>query len=136
MLKRNPEKQQRRELDRQRRDEEKQEREFWASPAGRARMAYEDGDQLFQFELDVRDSQTFTIPMWKTGAVTRTDDANDVLNSIAREGWDLVTASFVFHETGSESRDKFMASGQHIAVRGTVVGYYVFERNEELHRAT
>jgi hypothetical protein len=52
------------------------------------------------------------------------------MNSIAREGWRLVNGSFVFHETGSESRDKFLASGQHVAVRGAVVGYYLFARNE------
>ncbi len=53
-------------------------------------MAFDRGDVLFQFELDVRDSTTFTIPMWKTGAMTTTTDASDVLNSIAHEGWRLV----------------------------------------------
>jgi hypothetical protein len=135
MLKRSPEKKQQRQLERQRREEEKQAQAFWRSPAGRARTAFERGDQLFQFELDVLDSATFTIPMWKTGAITTATDASEVLNSIAREGWDLVNGAFVFHETGSESRDKFMASGQHVAVKGTVVGYYLFERNEELRSA-
>ena len=135
MLNRSPEKQQQRELERQQKAVEKRAREFWNSPAGGARTAFDRGDLVYQFELDVRDASTYTIPMWKTGAMTTTTDASDVLNSIAREGWRLVTGSFVFQETGSESRDKFMASGQHIAVKGTVVGYYLFERNAEL-RAT
>ncbi len=36
--------------------------------------------------------------------------------------------SYVFPELGSESRDKFMASGQQIAVKGTILGYYLFKR--------
>lgn len=102
---------------------------FDQSPAGRARAAFERGDEIFQFELDVRNSVTYTIPMWKTGAITTTTDAGEVLNSIVREGWSLINGSFVFHETGSESRDKFMATGQHIAVKGVVVGYYLFSRD-------
>jgi hypothetical protein len=26
---------------------------FWASPAGRARLAYRNGDQVFQYNIDV-----------------------------------------------------------------------------------
>ena len=44
---------------------------------------------------------------------------------------ELITGSVVFHETGSQSRDKFMQSGQHIAVQGKVIGYYLFRRKEE-----
>lgn len=132
---RDPGKKAARDAERQERARAQQAAAFWASPAGRARQAFERGDALFQFELDVRDAQTFTIPMFKTGAITRGRDASDVLNSIAREGWSLVNGSFVFHETGSESRDKFMASGQHIAVRGTVVGYYLFRRDPSTRHA-
>ena len=32
-------------------------------------------------------------------------------------------------EEGSQSRDKFMSSGQNIAVKGTTVGYYLFRRS-------
>jgi hypothetical protein len=38
--------------------------------------------------------------------------------------------SCVLLELGSESRDKFIASGQHVAVKGTVLGYYLFKRCE------
>jgi hypothetical protein len=120
--------------EREAREEEQRQQAFRESPAGRARAAYERGDPIFQFELDVRNSATYTVPMWKTGAITHATDASAVLNSIAREGWTLVNGAFVFHEIGSETRDKFMASGQHVAVRGTVVGYYLFERDEDFHR--
>jgi hypothetical protein len=39
-----------------------------------------------------------------------------------------VNGSFVFLELGSESRDKFLASGQQVAVKGSVLGYYLFKR--------
>jgi hypothetical protein len=54
---------------------------------------------------------------------------------VCNEGWELVNASFVFHELGSESRDKFLATGQNIAVKGTVIGYYVLRRCEDNRRA-
>jgi hypothetical protein len=104
--------------------------EFELSPAGTARVAFQRSDDLLQVALSVRTSTTYTVPMVDTGALTQTNDPNEVLNAIAREGWDLVAASFVFHETGSESRDKLLASGQHIAVSGDVIGYYVFKRCE------
>jgi hypothetical protein len=50
-----------------------------------------------------------------------------------REGWELVTAPFVFVETGQESRDKFLSSGQNVAIKGATVGYYLFRRAEQNH---
>jgi hypothetical protein len=103
--------------------------EFARSPQGRARAAFERGDQLFQCALDLQRThanvsmlfggQTYTGP---------TDDPNIVLNAIAQEGWELVSASVVFVETGSETRDKLLASGQNVATRGTTVGFYAFRR--------
>jgi hypothetical protein len=45
-----------------------------------------------------------------------------------------VNGSFVFVEQGQESRDKFMASGQNLAIKGTTVGYYLFKRCEDNRR--
>jgi hypothetical protein len=42
----------------------------------------------------------------------------------------LVNGSFVFVEEGQQSRDKFMSSGQNVAIKGTTVGYYLFKRSE------
>jgi hypothetical protein len=46
---------------------------------------------------------------------------------------DLVNGSFVLFragpvEQGQESRDKLLASGQNLAIKGTTVGYYLFKR--------
>jgi hypothetical protein len=40
----------------------------------------------------------------------------------------------VFVEEGQQSRDKFMSSGQNVAIKGTTVGYYLFRRCEEHRR--
>jgi hypothetical protein len=53
----------------------------------------------------------------------------ETLNAVCDEGWELLNGSFVFVETGQQSRNRAMASGQQIAVAGTVVGYYLFKRN-------
>jgi hypothetical protein len=53
------------------------------------------------------------------------------LNAVYDEGWwELVNGSFVFVETGQQSHDKFMSSGQQVAIAGTVMSYYLFKRNE------
>jgi len=43
----------------------------------------------------------------------------------------LVNGSFIFVVEGEQSRDKFMASGQNVAVKGQTVGYYLFRRCQE-----
>jgi len=59
-----------------------------------------------------------------------------VLNAICREGWDLVSGDFVFVEEGQQSRDKFMSSGQNVAINGRTVGYYLFKRCEANQRGS
>jgi hypothetical protein len=107
-------------------------KDFYKSPPGRARAAYELGAKVFQYEIDLQNVQATVVPMMTaTAKRTRTNDASEILSAVCDEGWELVNGSFVFVQTGSESRDKFMASGQQVAVRGTTVGYYLFKRNEE-----
>ncbi len=110
---------------------EKLKRDFFASPAGQARTAFENQKHVFQVSLDLVLTEAIVVIMM--GAYSKpksTTDPTDILNSVCEEGWELVTGSVVFLETGSESRDKFLASGQHIAVSGTIMGYYLFRRCE------
>jgi hypothetical protein len=111
-------------------DRSRAEQAFLASPAGQARIAFERGDRVFQLVFDVVHTQTYVIPMSRAGTTTQSSDPTMILNSVCVEGWELLNGSFVFLETGSESRDKFMRSGQHTAVAGTVLGYYLFRRSE------
>lgn len=68
------------------------------------------------------------VAMVGSNTTQTTVDPVAVLNSVCREGWDLITGSFVFVEEGQQSRDKFMSSGQNVAIKGTTVGYYLFRR--------
>src|SRR5947208_14871814 len=105
--------------------------DFFKSPAGLARVAFETGARVFQYSLDVLKTQAVVVKM--VGAYagpTSTTDPSAILNSVCNEGWELVNGSFVFLELGSESRDKFLASGQQVAVKGSIVGYYLFKRCE------
>jgi hypothetical protein len=101
---------------------------FLNTPTGRARTAYERGDHVFQCSIDVMSQQAIIVAMVGSTTAQRTTDPVEVLNSICREGWDLVNGSFVFIEQGQQSRDKFLSSGQNVAIKGTTVGYYLFRR--------
>ncbi len=106
----------------------KDEAEFLKSAPGRARSAFQRGDAVFQYSLDVQDNKAVVVAMGPAYTKSKQTDPTDVLNAICAEGWDLVNGSFVFQELGSESRDKFMSSGQNVAVKGTVIGFYLFRR--------
>lgn len=110
---------------------EKERRAFFKTPAGQARLAYERGDHVFQCSIDVMNQQAIIVAMVGSSTAKKTTDPSEILNSVCREGWDLVSGSFVFIEQGQQSRDKFLSSGQNVAVKGTVAGYYVFRRCSE-----
>jgi hypothetical protein len=120
---------QRKAAEAQRKSEEKAAQEFARSPQGRARAAVERGDELFQYSLDLQNTQAMvSMAMGAQTKIRSSTDPNEVLNSICREGWELVNGSVAFVETGSETRDKFLASGQNVATRGTLIGHYLFRR--------
>jgi hypothetical protein len=103
------------------------EKEFAASPPGRARAAKTAGSKIFQ--IDVPLSQTTGRTEAMVGAFansTETLDCSNVIQSIEEEGWRLEHVGYVYRITGSVSRDKFLASGQQEAVSGEIVGIYIF----------
>lgn len=104
---------------------------FAATPVGLARAAFERGDHLFQYSHDVEAQQAVIVAMIGSTTNRKTTDPSQILNAVCREGWELVNGSFVFREQGQQSRDKFMSSGQNVAVKGTTVGYYLFRRCPE-----
>ena len=103
---------------------------FWNSPPGLARAAFRAGDHVFQYSIDVMNQQAIIVAMVGSRTSKRTGDPTAVLNAVCREGWEVVAADFPFVMTGQQSRDKFLSSGQNVAVAGTVLGYYVFKRCE------
>jgi hypothetical protein len=106
------------------------------SPAGRARTAFERGDLIFQCSFDVLSQQAVIVKMVGSATTKQTTDPTETLNAVSREGWELVTGSFVFIEEGQQSRDKFMSSGQNVATKGRTMGYYLFKRNESMLAAS
>lgn len=104
--------------------------EFFGTPAGQARLAFERGDHVFQYSLNVMSQKAIIVAMVGSNVAQKTADPSVILNSVCAEGWELVNGSFVFVETGQQSRDKFMSSGQNVAVSGATVGYYLFKRRE------
>lgn len=86
---------------------------FFQSPAGRARLAFERGQHLFQYELEIDRVEPTVIP-GPVGAPARaTEDAVDILNSVVVEGWKLVDGKFFYVEP-----------------RG-LVGCYLFKRSKK-----
>jgi hypothetical protein len=57
------------------------------------------------------------------GSTTKKQQADPtaILNALCHEGWELVNGDFVFVTHGQQSRDKFLSSGQNVAVAGTVM---------------
>lgn len=114
---------------------QKEAQEFLSSPVGQARVAFERGDFLYQMSLDVMNQAAIIVAMVGSNTSQRATDPNAVLNAICHEGWDLASASFTFVEEGQQSRDKFMSSGQNVAIKGRTVGYYLFKRAPNLRQS-
>jgi hypothetical protein len=108
---------------------------FFRTPGGQARHAFERADHVFQYSIDVMNQQAIIIAMVGSTTTRKTRDPVAILNSVCHEGWELVNGSFVFVEQGQQSRDKFLSSGQNIAVKGAVIGYYLFKRCEANRRS-
>jgi hypothetical protein len=130
--------QQRREAEARKRaaELERARKEFYRTPAGQARLAFDRGDHVFQYSIDVMSQKAIIVAMVGSTTAQKTSDPVAILNSVCHEGWELANGSFVFVEQGQQSRDKFMSSGQNVAIRGTTVGYYLFNRCEANRRET
>lgn len=86
---------------------------FFQSPAGRARLAFERGQHLFQYELEIDRVEPTVIPGPVGAAARTTEDAVDILNSVVDEGWKLVDGKFFYVDS-----------------RG-LVGCYLFKRSKK-----
>jgi hypothetical protein len=54
-----------------------------------------------------------------------------VLGRIELAGWRLEHANWVYVETGQNSRNKFLSTGQQVVTTGQVMGIYLFRRDDE-----
>jgi hypothetical protein len=90
------------------------EQAFYLTPAGRARLAYKRGHQLFQYELEVNGLEPTVIPGHIGSPALQTTDPVDILNSVTVEGWKLVSGKFL-----------------HSEMRNGAVGCYLFKRSQK-----
>lgn len=107
---------------------------FKRSAPGKAAVAFDRGDEFFQVELshaDVTGSATLWAGGARDAAIGRRGRAADILGEIEEAGWRLEHANWVYVQTGQNSRDKFVATGQQVVVTGEVLGIYLFRRDED-----
>lgn len=71
---------------------------FFQTPAGRARLAFERGQHLFQYELELDRVERILIPGHVGAAGRTTEDPVDILNSVVVEGWKLIDGKFFYAE--------------------------------------
>lgn len=108
---------------------DKAKKAFLASPVGLARTAFSNGDMFFQVEIaHSKIKNNILSDAGRHANVQHANGGTDTLGEIVREGWHLISSGWVYVETGQESRDKFLSSGQQVVTRGEVVGIYLFER--------
>lgn len=87
---------------------------FFETPAGRARLAYQRGHRLFQYELETNSVRPTVIPGPIGSPARETTDPVDILNSVTVEGWKLVTGKFF-----------------HSEMRNGAIGCYLFKRSQK-----
>ena len=110
-------------------EEQKQARlqQAWlASPVGLATTAKEQGNGFFELELEIgSSSRSVTFGSGDFGSHKK-QDFTGLLSQIESVGWHLEHVGYYFMVTGESSRDKFLASGQNVAVNGKTMGVYLF----------
>jgi Protein of unknown function (DUF2510) len=100
-----------------RKEVEERKGEFFASPAGRARLSYGQKHGVFQCCLPLTRPELVVIPGVAGAAPLITSDPVQILNSVVAEGWKLTAGSFFWADAD-----------------GGVVGYYMFKRSKKRHR--
>ena len=137
-----------------RKQEEEERRKAWeATDHGRAQLAYDDGETFFQLQRVISVTKAEVLVMMGASAISEEVDKSShsaagfmskLLNAstniienlpitqtlavIEEMGWQLVHVGYTHRETYSESRAKFLASGQQIATAGEIVAIYLFRR--------
>ena len=133
--------------------EAKRYEEWSATDHGRASIMFDQGARFFQMQRVVGETKGMIAPMIGASSISSEADksaasagglGSEYLNEAAQDnqqlplcdalavienmGWTLFDVGYAFRQTHSESRDKFLASGQQIAVSGQIIGVYLFRR--------
>jgi Protein of unknown function (DUF2510) len=100
-----------------RKEVEERKREFFESPAGRARLSFGQKHGVFQCYLPLTRPELVVIPGIKGAAPLISSDPVQILNSVVAEGWKLTAGSFFWADAD-----------------GGVVGFYMFKRSKKRQR--
>jgi len=95
-----------------------------------AKIARETGARVFQISLSLSETTGRAVAMTGVYANTTNTQHGSIIDVIEAEGWRLEHAGYVYRQTGSVSRDKFLSSGQQEAVHGAIVGVYIFRATD------
>lgn len=98
-------------------EKDERKREFFESPAGKARLSFGQDHKLFQCHLALTRPEPFVIPGIEGGSPFITSDPVHVLNSVVVEGWKLKEGTFFWADSW-----------------GGIVGFYLFRRSKKQHR--
>lgn len=109
--------------------------QFRQSPQGQARAAKEAGAKFFQTVMPISSTNKALFgeqAMFGQSTGTRTirKEHAGPLEIIESEGWRLEHVGYVFQPKGSQSRDRFLSTGQAETVLGEVLGIYLFRAVE------
>jgi len=104
-------------------------KEWLSTPIGQAASAHENGAGFFEIEIELGASnRDVSFGTSDQGKYKRNSVHTGILSEIESVGWRLEHAAYYFMTTGESSRDKFLASGQFVAVKGKTMGVYLFRR--------
>ncbi|MGW3322943.1 hypothetical protein [Streptomyces virginiae] len=105
--------------------------------------AFARGDGWFEAEVDQRSTSGWSVygaaavdfggPAPTRREITRSGPGgasprSDLLSRIEDEGWSLHTAQYVYVQLSEESRPNGLMSKDRVAVKGKIVGLYLFRR--------
>jgi hypothetical protein len=101
---------------------------YAASPVGQAEAAAAAGAAFFQTQIEVSRHEGDASFGAATGSL-RHNARPDLLGQVESLGWRLEDVGYVFVETGTTSTSRVMMSGDATAVRGFVLGIYLFRNS-------
>jgi hypothetical protein len=119
------------EEDKAAREKQRAQEAYANSPVGLAIRAREEGQKYYQAVFPIEYVGRDALAILGHNMNTKVKDAGEpigiILTDIENAGWELVHTGFVFRQTHQDSRDKFLASGQQVAITGQTVGIYLFK---------
>lgn len=101
-----------------------------SGPVGQAEVAKQAGLRFYEVQLDVGTTQGSATFGEATGSETRSSTHLGTLGEIEALGWQLEHVGYVYQVTGEETTDKFVTTGQRVAVSGKTVGIYLFRSTD------